>query len=418
MLKKILIPVGILVIAVISAKGLIALKSEPPKKPNVKPSPLVEIQRIEKSSLQFSVRSHGTVVAKRSIDLVSEVSGRVLWVSPKFVQGEMVNAGEVLLKTDPVDYQVALAEAKAKLADEILDLAEENARVNQAAEDWAVISKEKAGDLTLRKPQLAKAKASVIAAREKLRQAGKNLERTIIRAPFNAVIDSKSADLGQFISKGKNVAQLLGTDIAEIRLPITASELNFVRPLLVDENNLPKVRFTSNFVNNGHYWEGSIVRMEARMDPDTRVFYLTAEVQDPYGLVSNKTPLNVGMFVEAIIEGMQVEDVVRISRGSLHDAGYVYVLDQDKQLQRREVEMIRSERESVIVGTGLQQGDLLVLTRLELMVEGMPVSLAGDKKEDGIDIQSDSIVNNEAIASDVSNTDKTSNSEPLMKVEN
>ncbi len=363
---------------------MVSLKAAPPKKPSRPDTPFVEVLNVERGDLVMDLYSQGTVKSQYVVEQASEVNGRVLWVSPAFVQGGMVDEGQLLLRIDPIDYPVALAEAKNGLATAELSLAEEQACFHRAARDWAIISDEPANDFTLRKPHLVQAEANLESAREVLRKAERDLGNTEIRAPFNAIVDSKHVDPGQYLTVASPVATLFSTDVAEVRLPLNAADINFISPLfegddidgaeLNKEGEAPKVKFSAEFSTQQQHWHGRLSRVEHRVDADTRVFYAVAEVKQPYRYQPPAMPLSIGLYVDALIEGVTIPDVSKIPRMALHDENSVFVLV-DGHLQRRQVEIIRWDMGYVIVGNGLSTGDQLVLTRLDLMVDGMAVQV-------------------------------------------
>jgi multidrug efflux pump subunit AcrA (membrane-fusion protein) len=171
--------------------------------------------------------------------------------------------------------------------------------------------------------------------------------------------------------------RLLGTDIAEVRLPILASDMPFIRASPSADGKWPTVVFTAVRGSSELRWPGRVTRLEKRVDEQTRVFHLVAEVREPYNNPPGAEPFSAGLFVEATIEGIEIPNSVRIPRSALHTGGFVFVVE-NKRLQKRTVGVLRREQDSLIINEGLSAGDLLVLSRLGLMVEGGTVALAAD----------------------------------------
>lgn len=368
---KRLLPVAIIIIALLIGWALVSMQSSPVKKPNVQPSPNVEVVTISRQPFQLTVNSQGTVTAKRKIEWASKVAGRVIWVAPEFVEGAEVEAETLLMKLDPIDYEVAVAEAQANLADANLTLTEERNEFRRGTNYRANNALEAA--TSLRQPKLAQVEASYKAAEAKLKQAQADLAATKIKAPFTAVIDNKQVDLGQYVSTGTVLFNLLNTKTAEVRLPVTTADIGFIQAQIPLNGHYPQVKLSASFGRSEQSWMGQLVRIERRVDRDTRTFFVVAEVDQPYDLQRHVMPLSMGLFVDAEIEGISVSAAVRIPRAALHDDRFVYLVN-DGVLQRDDVTVLRREYDSVVISQGLEDGDQLVMTKLDLMVEGMKVS--------------------------------------------
>ena len=367
---KRLLPLVILVGAVVLGTLMVALREEVPRQAKVQPRPMVDVVTVSRGPVQLSIESQGTVQPKRRIELISEVTGRIIWVSEQLVNGGLVREGEVLLRIDPIDYELAVAEAKAALADASLKLKEEQAEFKRGTAYKA--SNQQASNQSLRQPKLLQVQAQYDAASERLRQAERDLGNTEVKVPFDAIIDNKKIDLGQYVITGAVLMSLLGTDTAEIRLPMTAEDIGFVAPTVLDSGVWPAVELRARLGKLHLSWQGRLVRSERRVDELTRVYYLVAEVDDPYGLQSDKTPLTVGLFVDATLEGIVVEEASELPRSALHLDRFIYLV-KDGSLVKREVEVLRRDARSIVIGEGLEAGESVILTRLDLMVDGMPV---------------------------------------------
>lgn len=353
LLKNLFIPLSILAIAVAIAMVMVNSRSQLPQKEQEVSLPRVQTQIVEPGPVSVAIQSRGMVSPRRDIELVTEVSGRIIWVDPGFLQGEEVQEGQPLLRIDPIDYEVALSDARAALAGAELSLAEVKVVVMKAA--------------------ITEAEARVEAAEARLRQAEIDLANTEIRAPFDAVVDVKRVGLGQYVQTGTAVMKLLSTGIAEVRLPLLASDVPFVKYGRDEQGNWHELSLTAAFGNVVHSWRARLARLERRVDEETRVFFLVAQVDRPYDTSLHSHILAMGLFVEASFEGAEIANAVRLPRAALHNGGSVFVV-RDGKLLRRDVTLLRSEGESVIVSAGLASGDEVVLTRLNLMTNGMPVA--------------------------------------------
>ena len=353
-MKNIVLPLLVLATAGLIAIAMVNSRADLPRKEQDALVPQVASVTVEPGPVPVTIHSRGVVSPRWNIDLVSEVAGRVDWVAPGFLQGGEVAEDQLLLRIDPIDYEVALSDARAALASAEFSLAEVQVVVMRAA--------------------IEEAEARVEAAKARLRQAEIDLKNTEITAPFDAIVDAKEADLGQYVQGGTAVMKLMSTHLAEIRLPLLASDLPLVGYGQNPDGSWQYATLSARFGATRHQWQARLVRLERRVDEQTRVFYLVAEVDHPYDESIHDPPLSLGLFVEAEIAGQEVPDATRLPRSALHDGSFVYVVEQDT-LQRRAVTVLRREQNSVIVGAGLSPGDQVVTSRLDLMAQGMPVTV-------------------------------------------
>jgi RND family efflux transporter MFP subunit len=341
-------------VAILVAAGLIALlmlRSTPeiaPRDVEV-PRPLVRVQRIEPDTIPVTVVAYGNVTAWRKLDLTAQVTGRILEQAPEFEPGEIVDAGQTLLRIDPTDYRLALAEARQSLASARLSLADAKT-LRQAA-------------------RVDEAEATVAAAEARIARAERDLANTEISTPYRAVIDEQLVEEGQYISVGTPLGRVLGADRAEVRLSIPPQDIGFV-----DAAGGSSVTLTTGDPNSRARWTARLARIEARIDADTRVFPIVVEVKDPLNAELHETPLRFGQFVRAEIFGGTVANSVVIPQAALHGDDDVFLLD-DGRLARRSVTVGRISEGGALVIAGLNAGDRVVTTRLDLMFEGMEVAL-------------------------------------------
>ncbi len=355
LLKNLVVPVVVLAVAALIAVAMVNSRSDLPRKEREVKLPVVDTVSVEPGPVAVNILSRGIVAPRRNIELVTEVSGRVIWVDPGFLQGEEVQKDQLLLRIDPIDYEVAVADAEAAVASAEFSLAEVKVVVKKAA--------------------IAEAEARVAAAKARLRQAQVDLANTEIRAPFAAVVDIKRVDLGQFVQTGTAVMKLLSTGVAEVRLPLLASDVPFVKYGQEEDGSWHQLSLQATFGNVTHSWQARLARLERRVDEETRVFFLVAQVDKPYDKNLHSHILAMGLFVETSFQGAEIPRAVRLPRSVLHNGSSVYVV-REGAIHRQPVELLRREGDTVIVGRGLNSGDQVVLSRLDLMVDGMAVQVS------------------------------------------
>jgi len=370
-------------LAIIVAVSMVKSKPEIQPHPSEIIAPLVETMVLEFEDVQISVKSQGTVEAKQKTKLISEVSGRVVWVSENFKNGNFISKNEKLLHIDALDYELALAVATANLHDAELNLMEEKVRAKQAESDWKLAQKIKhqadkqASALTLRLPHLARATATLEANKAQLKLAKRNLQRTRLRAPFDGIVENKSVDVGQYLTLASPIATLLSSEEAEVRLPLSRHAFN-----RLENNGLnAPVEVTLFGAISNQKWPALISRIEKKLDPETREQYLIANIQDPYNLDrKHSSSLSLGAFIDASIAGKLYKKVVKIPRYALHQNNHVFVVGNNNSLVSRAIEFVRLDDKKLLIIKGLNKGEKLVITQLPLMTEGMKIRVMTKKK--------------------------------------
>lgn len=382
-LMKAGLPLLILIVAIAVATIMVKNRKPPEKKPVEEKAFLVDAKPVDTQPVTFKITSQGNVVPKNKTSLSAQVSGRVVSLSEEFVSGGMVNKGDVLATLEQDDYMTDVKLAEAELAQARAALEEEIARGKVAQAEWRSVNSVVPPELGLRKPQLAREQANVKAAEAKLERARRNLERTEIKAPYNGLIVERNIDLGQYVATGTVVGTVYSTDVAEIRLPVTDSDLAFLdmKKAKGKQNN---VELTASVAGKTRRWQASLARTEGVRDSASRVIYVIAQITDPYQRNASNdatTALQFGQFVEAEITGTQAEDLIVLPRTTLRLDNTVMVVDEDRKLRIKPVEVVRTSADNVYLSSGIEDGELVVVSAVPNPFDGMEVRLPGDEPE-------------------------------------
>lgn len=373
MMRKFLIPAVIVVASIFGAVTLLA--TSPELEPTgVEPIPTaVRVREVVPEAIQLSVHSQGTVVPNTESELIPEVSGRVVWISPALVNGGYFEVGESLLRLEDNDYRSALERARSSLTRAEAEF--EHARFEyqrlKSLEDRQLASRSQIEN-QLRGYRVAE--ASLRDARAAFEQANRDLSRTEMKAPFTGLVRQESVDIGQFVSRGQPIATLYAGDQAEVRLPIADRQLAFLNLPLGARGELPadqqpNVVLTADYAGQTLTWRGRIVRTEAQIDTASRMVHVIARVSNK----DQEVPLSVGLFVNAEIEGLLVEDVVVMPRNALRNGNRVLVVDAENRLNFRDVEPLRLYRDEVLIQSGLAAGERVCISPLQTAIDGMSV---------------------------------------------
>lgn len=336
----------------------------------------VRVKTVQPDAVFLSVRSQGTVEPRTESDLIPEVTGQLVWLSPAMVSGGYFEKGDVLLRIDSADYKTLMARSASA--------------VNRTQVEFETASAEYQRTVKLHKQGLASASQLEKSQREyrvsesnlhdakiDLKQSTLDVERTTYKAPFTGRIRSEHVDLGQFVSRGEVIAKIYATDSVEVRLPLANKQLAFLnlpvgyRGQLTSEDETDVI-LTGNYAGVEYEWQAKLVRTEAEIDAQSRMFYAVAQVKTVDWDGEQPPPL-VGLFVHAEIKGRIVDDIVVLPRIAVRDNNRVLVVDQDDRLHFREVSILRIQPDEVLINGGLLAGERVCLTPLQVAVEGMKV---------------------------------------------
>jgi RND family efflux transporter MFP subunit len=378
---KILLPVALLLVGIGCAWAVIATRPQMAMQTPDTEVPLVTVIQVEPQTLRLNVHSQGIVTPRNEIDLIPEVSGKIIRLHPDFVTGGFFARDDLLMSIDPRDYDYAIAQAQAQIAEAKRQLAMEEAQAEQAHNEWQALGEGTATSLAMHEPQLAEARAKLKAAEANLLQAQIKRSRCELRAPFTGRLQTKLAGLGQTIQAGEKLAHIYSTDVAEIRLPLPTDQLAYLDLPLGTEGRqcdaislpCPKVMLTADFAGALQTWEGRIVRSEGKLDDTTGVLYAVAEVPNPYTQKDGHPPLLAGLFVQAQLQGKELQNLFALPQNAIDAAQQVLVVDAKLLLHIRHLEVLRNEPDRILVKQGLNKGDRIVTSGIQVPVEGMKV---------------------------------------------
>lgn len=380
-MKRIVLPVVILAASVSAAVGLVRNPTEIEETAAEIQPVGIRVVEAQLGSALLTVNSQGKVQAAQQVNLSAPVAGIVSWVSPALEPGGFIEAGEPLLRIDRSDFETAVARNQASVlqAEAEVAFAADNFRRTGELAERSLASQ---AQLQEAERSLAVAEARVSEARAGLRQAELDLLRTEIKAPFTAVIESKEVELGQFVNRAQNVAMLFGADEVEVRVPLAIRQLGFLDIPLglrgeLQEQFAPAVKLTGMYGGEQHQWQGKLVRIEAAIDTDSNSVQSIIRVRQTEspnkGARSEQIPLPIGLYVQAEIDGRQVDDVITLPRNVIRNNNQVLVVDAENKMHFRDVEILRLEESSVLISGGILPGELICISPIQAVYDGMIV---------------------------------------------
>ncbi len=377
-MKRALLPILVIVIALVLTFVLIKSRKVPKPHETTYLGPLVEVAELVKTSRQVIISGTGSAQSRYEVGITPQVKGRVSELSPQMVAGGIFRQGELLFAIEDVDYQLAIALAQSSLAQAEFELLRNENLADLARKEWHLLNSDNSAEpnsLVIYEPQLKSARAQRDAAQANVQQAELNLQRTRVFAPFNCYVRSEQLEIGQFINAGAPVATVAGVDQIEVVVPLSLDELVWLqvpRSSTMQEGSLAKIELQSG--GQTFKWQGVITRALGEIDPRNRMARVVVTVSEPYAQNTEGKLLNdllPGMFVEVHLQGEEISDVIAVPRGALHDNDTIWIVDEENRLHIREVEIIRRERDEVLVRSGLNAGEKIVLTNLTGAAEGM-----------------------------------------------
>ncbi|QTA92751.1 efflux RND transporter periplasmic adaptor subunit [Desulfonema magnum] len=369
------------------AKTLIATKPSAKRKPVSIGAPLADVITVQPGAEQVKIIAMGTVVPAKEVVIQPQVSGHIVEISPELMPGGLFKAGDVLMRIDDRDYKIAADQRNAEVARAMMELKLEQGKQATAKREWELLGSEiattKSGrDLVLRKPHLKKAVASLASARSSLKKAKLDVERTKIRASFNAFVKEKFVDIGQPAGPGTKLVTLVGTDEFWLQISVPVRRLSWISVPGVNatEGSFVTVIQENNAAGSQIVRQGKVVRLLGDLDPVGRMARILVAVEDPFDLNTEKVikniPLLLGAYVKVEIQGPELENVFVIPRKALREGEQVWLMTHEKKLSIRKVDVVWRRKDDLLV-RGLNSGEHIITSRISAPVEGMELRVSG-----------------------------------------
>lgn len=337
----------------------------------------VNVQILTPIDYQIKIKSTGTTTPITQTVLTSEVGGEVIYRSKKFSEGSSVISGEILAKIDDTDLQLQYKNALLQLASAEVQFAVQQAEAEIAQEAWDQVGEGIPQELATKKPQLKQAKAALEVAKAQVQSAEKKLDKTEITAPYTGRIQNINIDLGSTIIPGQPVGSMYTSNEIEVTLSVKDSDLQFLdipmdgRKLNPDQKSIVIIK--SLYKGEMQEWAGNLERVDGVIDPMTRMIKLIANFKNNF-IEETKPILPIGLFVEAEINGKQLEDIFMIPNSALTPNDELLFLNQDDALEIRKVSVLTKMKNHILVKEGMKAGERVVVSKLSIATNGMLVN--------------------------------------------
>jgi RND family efflux transporter MFP subunit len=391
MARVIAIVAPLAIVAVLGVGGTLVLQSlkpEPEKAEEVRVGLNVFAEQVRRGDLQITVEAQGEVRPRREIVVAPQISGRIAYVSPDFIDGGFIKQGQLLVRVEAADYELAVVRARSGVASAEQALTREIAEAELARQDIEDLGITDVSPLARREPQLAQAQAALDAAKAQLKDAELALGRTAVYAPFSGRVWERNVDIGQVVATGQSLGRIFANDVVEVSLPLDDEEMGRLGlPLAFaasDQKPGPKVVFSATVGGIERHWTGEVVRTAAAVNTQTRQINVIAELQDPYGKgADNGAPMAPGLFVSAVIEGNTIPDVLIAPRASLRGDDRIFIGNPETgTLSIRTVDLIYSDPHGAYVRSGINPGEFAVTSPIQAAFDGMNITVM-ERQPDG-----------------------------------
>ena len=410
--KHILWVIPPIIIGILFMMFMVRGKQPPTKTETGEPTRAVRIITVPKVDLVPQSVGYGAVQPAQLWTAVAQVSGRIIEVHPRLRNGEIIAKGKLLFRIDPVDYELALAQAKAELAE--LDVQEQNSRSLVAIEERNLILagndlkriQKLVGNNTASQSDADSSERSMLSTRTSLQnlnntlaliptkrkvletkvaQAQRDLENSSVSAPFNMRVANLKIEADQFVTKGQNMFEGDGIDRIEVVAQFAMSSLRnlFIgRPDRVEtvetiNRNLSQLTGFKPLIqldlgNHIAEWDAEFVRFSDNVDAETRTMGIVVAVDNPISKIKPgyRPPLFKGMFVEVVLRGHTQQQRVVVPRTAVR-GGKIYLLDADKRLRIQNADILFNQGDLSVVKDDQLAGKQIVISDLVPAVDGM-----------------------------------------------
>ena len=404
------LPLLILVGGALGAWALIASRSPVPKVDQKATPTLVEVITVHTQDEQVTLQVYGTVRAHRALTLFPRVEGYVIAQHDDLINGGLVRAGEVLFTIDPHDYRLAVDAERGNLARAEFELQVEQGNQVVAQQEWDLLepsieTTEQGRVLALRQPHLAEKRSAVAAAKSRLAQAELDLTRTVVSAPCNALVLDETVEIGQLVNARNAVATLICTEAFRVEVSVPLNQLGWVefpapaqRPQTqglagLGHRDLQSMEFSAATAKGSTVrimrdlgsgesvqWTGRVERLLGDVTENGRMAQVLVLVPDPLGMepgAETRRPLLLGEYVRVDILGPTLPQVIALPRSSMREGDRVWVQNAHDQLEIRQVEVVLSRQDSVLIQSGLEDGERVVISALPAALPGMLLQAVG-----------------------------------------
>lgn len=412
-------------------------RAPPEQAPPVERATAVRAIAVPKVTVVPRALGYGVARPEKEWKAVAQVSGKVVALHPGLRKGQILPAGTVLLRLDPIDYELKVREVEASIASAEAELAELAVRADNLRRSGAI--GRRALDLSRRELErrrqlyergtaaaaaVDEVEQTMLASRQKVQDIDNELNlvparrkvleaklalyraqlddarldsaRTTVAAPFDVRISAVAVEQDQFARAGDVMAEADGIDVAEVEAQVPIDRLLPLVPPGLDPSGWSAAEFADAPRQLGlkavvrlrtgalaPEWPARVARVSPTVDPQTRTVGVIVAVDEPYRKIvpGRRPPLVRGMYVEVELSGQGKPGRLVVPRTALHahgDGVAAYVVDSERRLQRRPLRIGIEQPDFVTVDEGLAAGEWIVISDPMPAIDGMLLEVVED----------------------------------------
>lgn len=322
----------------------------------------VDTRTVSPAPYRITFETTGTVNSRADINIVPQVSGRVVEISDNMFEGGTFKKDEILFKIEPRDYELEVKRLEAAVASAETALDVTKAESGAAISEWNILHKGKdAPDLVAKRPQLAEAETALKSAKAQLDTARLNLERTTFSMPFDGRVLSGNLEVGQFVSAGQSYGTVFDSNGLEVRASLEDKKLQW---LMNAEN--PEITIKTKYLGQEHEYKGVLKRKAASLDSSTRFATIAFGFADP---VTDVVP---GVFTTLEIKGPTEQNIVTVPAEALQKEGIIWTVKQDGTLHAITPDILFSDNDHIAL-QNIGNSVTVVTSRVSGAADGMKV---------------------------------------------
>ncbi len=388
---KYFLPLLLVAVGAGTAVFFIATRPQMHRVKTVAQVPMVDVVTAVSKEALVVVKGQGTVEASQEVTLEPEVAGKVISIAEDFLPGGHISANEELVELDKREYEIELLKAQGNFDSKKADLELEYGQQKVVKEvfknlDATAKTPMLETKLVLREPNLKQAIANLEVEKGEVQMAQLDLERTVIKAPFNGLVTKRDVSVGSNVNAHDELGTIVSTDAYWIEVAVPIDRLQHID--FKSKTGAPVKVYSQT--SDGE-WDGRVLRLTGTLADSSRMAKVLVEVKDPLGLTAKKprTPLLIGDYVRVEIQGKPVPNVVELPRSALRMDDTVWIAHNDS-LDIRKVGLAWKGDDTVLVSSGIVEGDKIVLSDLSSSVQGMKLVVREEQEKKVTAMGSDS----------------------------
>jgi len=336
-----------------------------------------EIRKVETipiiyQDVQLEVTGNGVIESRKTLDIVSEVPGLVVYALNDLKSGTYVNRGELICRIDPRKAENNIHSLRSELMKTMSAfLAYAKLEDEKLYEKWFIYF----NALDINKdvpefPEISDPREKILISNHNLftqyytaKNAEILLSKHAITAPFDGYITSKGIIRGSFVNAGQMIITLRDVKNIEISIPLLLEDANWV-----DFSGNPQAKiFWSD--NHREWVTGTVTRKDNQLDRNSQSMNVFVQLEN-IDLNPNLFP---GNYVNVSIQGKTIADVASVPRFTIDSDNNIYFVDENGTLGKISVDIVSVQRDVVMIQRSLPDNTRIVASILQKPLIGMPI---------------------------------------------